>query len=393
MLIEAVPPTVAWVATAYKVFALWRSPRTPAARALGGTLVWLALATTLFYPPVYLLVGEVTGVPNLAILLAQSCGLIMLWPARNLLVYQRREPETACWIARRRYRTLPPLLLAQTVFWFLADRATNDPEYVLHGAGNGWVVAFCSIHHGALIVAGVDAIGPGWHVGSRMRGEFRLGMRVIAAAGVGAVLMVTYNATYFAASLMHVPRQAWGNAGLVMALMLYVSTSLLAVGATLPDWGPRVVRTLRTGRALHALHPMWRDLAAAVPGVVLPGAHARHELDLRLRRRVTEIRDAELALRQYAPAPAAVLTAAEHMGVRPGQLHAFTEAAVIAGGVQGRTRGVIPSASASPIDLAFGGTDLRSEVEWLLDVARHYTAARKMVASAEGNDAAPVQQA
>src|SRR3712207_6963458 len=59
--------------------------------------------TTLFRS----LVDQATGVPNVSILIAQTFGLTLLWPARSLLVYQRHDPDTARHIIRRRYRYLP----------------------------------------------------------------------------------------------------------------------------------------------------------------------------------------------------------------------------------------------------------------------------------------------
>src|SRR4051794_14019432 len=105
--LDVLPPGVAWAATVYKLGNVRRSPTTPAGRALGGMLVFLALAGTAFCPPVYRWIGETSGVPNLAILLAQTFGLIMLWPARNLLLYQRHDAATARRTARRRYAFLP----------------------------------------------------------------------------------------------------------------------------------------------------------------------------------------------------------------------------------------------------------------------------------------------
>jgi hypothetical protein len=297
---DAIPPTIAWAATGYKLASLRRT-RSPAGRALLGMLLWLSLATTAFAPPVYRAIDEVTGVPNLAILLAQSFGLILLWPARSLLVYQREDPRTARLIVRRRYRYLAPCLVLSALCWAWAAVPVTDPQYVLHQADNPRAVAFVAVHHLALLLAGIDAIGPGWRVGTGMRDEFRIGMRLVAAAGVGAILLVTYNATtYFAAALANAPPLwLWGDAATIMAMNLHTSTSLLAIGATVPAWGPRLLRWARAGWALHRLRPMWRSLVLASPGVVPPSQYGVLDFRNRLRRRVTGIRDAWLALRGY----------------------------------------------------------------------------------------------
>ncbi|RJO72051.1 hypothetical protein D5S18_23000 [Nocardia panacis] len=56
-----------------------------------------------------------------------------------------------------------------------------------------------------------------------------------------------------------------------------------------------------TGRAVRRLRPLWRDLTASVPAIVLPAEGIR-DPELRLYRMIVEIRDALHLLERYAPA-------------------------------------------------------------------------------------------
>lgn len=383
MVFEVGPALLAWAALAYKLPALRRTASNPAGRALTGALFWLALSTTFFSPPIYRRIGEATGVANLAVLLAELCGIIMIWPARNLLLYQDRDWDRARRRARGRYRVLPALLVLAVAFWAQAGGDTNDPRYVFDRAADPFAVAFMTLHHLVLVGAGIDAMAFCWRLSSGKEGGLRVGLRAVAAAGGGALVMVGYDLSYFAASLLHRSTAAWGDVPLLMALMLHTSTSLFAIGATLPDLVPRVVRLAKAGWALHQLHPLWRDLAAAEPAVVLPRAHAVHHLERRLHRRVTEIRDAQLALHGYRPpasaSPAVVL--AESASIDSKAWAAFVEAASIAGAVRAKARGLPAQEGEPALRPAVGGADLDSEVAWLVEIARHYPAARQLAAA------------
>jgi hypothetical protein len=373
---DLLPAAVVWAALAYKLAFLRRSTATPAARALLGVLVWLALSTTLFAPPVYRLIGEVTGEPNLAILLAQSCGLVVLWPACNLLLYQQHGEASARRIARRRYLLLPGLLVLSVALWWLGRGDRIEPEYVYRSADVPGAVAFMMIHHAALAVAGVYC----WRSCARRSrtasGDLRWGLRLVAGAGAGALVMVTYDASFFAATLLDVPTDLWGDVPVVMATMLHTSTTLLAVGATVPDWGPRALHAARTVLALHRLQPLWREVTSAVPGVVLAHAYSRWDLSRRLHRTVVEIRDAQLVLRSHQPSAeeVAALTAASRL--RGADLKAYAEAADLALSVRMKAQGVPRPPGASYVPAPPAGSSLRDEVDWLVRVARHYPRAR-----------------
>jgi hypothetical protein len=93
-------------------------------------------------------------------------------------------------------------------------------------------------------------------------------------------------------------------------------------------------------------------------------------LEFRLYRRVIEIRDGRLALRPFLDAEVARRTREDALksGQSAGDVEATVEARVLATGVvnarlRRRPAEVLPASE-------LGGDDFRSEVEWLLQVAR-----------------------
>jgi len=110
-----------------------------------------------------------------------------------------------------------------------------------------------------------------------------------------------------------------------------VAVTLAAAGATLSAWGPRLnapVRWLRAYLGYRRLSPLWTVMRKAVPGIVLTTGGGVH---LALYRRIIEIRDGHMALREhFDPAVAEQATAvAQRAGIAPDRLPAAVEAASI----------------------------------------------------------------
>ena len=93
-------------------------------------------------------------------------------------------------------------------------------------------------------------------------------------------------------------------------------------------------------------------------------------LDFRLYRRVIEIRDGRLALRPFLDADVARRAREDAImsGQCDGDVEATVEARVLATGVENARRRRRPAEVLPASEL--GGDDFRSEVEWLLQVAR-----------------------
>jgi len=123
--------------------------------------------------------------------------------------------------------------------------------------------------------------------------------------------------------------------------------------------------------------PLWSALHEITPEIALDPAASElrdrlrfRNLDFRLYRRVIEIRDGRLVLRPFLDADVARRARDDALkgGQSDGDVEAIVEARVLATGVENarlrrRPTEVLPASE-------LGGDDFRSEVEWLLQVAR-----------------------
>ncbi|MGW2582124.1 MAB_1171c family putative transporter [Streptomyces virginiae] len=164
-----------------------------------------------------------------------------------------------------------------------------------------------------------------------------------------------------------------------------VAVLLITVGLTLPAllWPLSRLRRRRWERtSFRALEPLWREVTAAVPEVVLDPGHAEtgadtHDLDFHLHRRVIEINDGVLALRPYRRAAvrdAAAAEVARRGAADTPEGDAEVEAAVIAAAVDAKRAGLPLDGEEAP---PAAGTrsrkgDLPAETAWLLLVTDAY---------------------
>jgi hypothetical protein len=135
----------------------------------------------------------------------------------------------------------------------------------------------------------------------------RLGMWLVA--GGSALILVYCGVRYWQIAALHT---TWvvGPWRSLFWLIADGGTLMQIVGWTIPLWGPRleaIGRWLDTYRSYVRLAPLWHAVYRAAPGIALENPPFRrlgwippHPLDYHLYRRVIEIRDAELMLRQSA---------------------------------------------------------------------------------------------
>jgi hypothetical protein len=297
-----------WVAVAYKAMRVRAAP-TPANRTLLAMLVFPAVAATAAAPTIYRWIGQASGVANLAILIVTTAGLLGLVPCLNVLLHRRHDPQVASQKARRRWVWFGVLALVQAVLWALTEPAPITPLFGLTQAADPVAVAYLMVHQGALAVTGLVCFLEASRMARQVSGELRMGLWVVALSGLGAVLVVAWNSVYYASVEWGSPVRSTGWA-LLPVWAVYLSVLGLALGVTVPDWGPRLLRRLEARRALHDLEPLWATLVDAAPEVQLPDAYSPWDVHRRLHRRVVEIHDAELALRGRTDCSTAVAQAA-----------------------------------------------------------------------------------
>ncbi|MCP2257765.1 hypothetical protein LX15_001451 [Streptoalloteichus tenebrarius] len=122
--------------------------------------------------------------------------------------------------------------------------------------------------------------------------------------------------------------------------------------------------------ALFEPRPLWRDITAAVPTVVMVEAHRGVTLltapSLRVYRTIIEIRDGLLFLRNYV-SPATLEAAREHVvahGVADDLLDATVTACWLVAALDARRRGEEPQPE-PPNLVSQGGTQLDTELHFL----------------------------
>ncbi|MFE7624466.1 MAB_1171c family putative transporter [Streptomyces sp. NPDC057509] len=159
-----------------------------------------------------------------------------------------------------------------------------------------------------------------------------------------------------------------------------LAVALICLGLTLPAvvYPIRHMRRRRWEKAsFEALAPLWRDLAAAMPHIVLsldrpltdsaPGAdNAFH-----LQRRVVEISDGILALRPYRSRRTQEMAqTAFNAGTERGA--AAVEAAVVAAALANHASGHPATDIAPPAAQTTSCKDLDADAQWLVHVAHAY---------------------
>ncbi|MEV5838674.1 MAB_1171c family putative transporter [Nocardia sp. NPDC052112] len=232
--------------------------------------------------------------------LASGCVVMTTMHLYVIARYIRAETEpTAVW---QRLRRCGYLAAAATVVMLLAGMAAQDNGRPVDLSAHGPAAIFGIAYAAPLAVNMVVFLLGGIH-------ELRLGnlsvkMQLVCWILASSGGFVLSNQTLSAVQLLtgrpdlgpHLPR---GELDFVLCVILNVTLLAIPLFSTLlalAGWD-------REGRICRRLRPLWCDLTAAVPAIVLP-ADARHGADpvARLFRMTVEIRDALLHLGSYLPA-------------------------------------------------------------------------------------------
>ena len=369
-----------WAAVAYKLPALQRRPRDGSLRAYWTTLLFLGLAVTALLPPVYVALGRLTGVPNLARLLGNGLVMVACWSLRAFLLRLALSPEAAGRAIARAGLALAAMLALLALFFALAPLGEAAPtDFTGRYADAPFILPYRLVF---LTYLGATAIAVSrltWrYAGLADRGALRLGLRLVAVGsgtGLAYIGHETLRVTAASAGLAY-PVPAPDT---VTQVLMTTAAALMVVGSTLPSWGGRAGTAPLAAwwtryRAYRRLGPIWRAVVSDAPGGpvgALGDAFALRDLRFRLYRRVVEIRDGWEALRPYqSPRAAEYAQALCRRAGLPGEEAApIVDAAVLAAALRARARGEAPAGGGAPP--AGGGTSLGSEVRYLERVAYH----------------------
>ncbi|MFF0136481.1 MAB_1171c family putative transporter [Streptomyces sp. NPDC005227] len=353
------------------------TPRPAGTWAMGALLASFALAFV-SYAPLFENAVEAV-VPHVARLLSNSASLSAATSVLAVSFQVNLQPAEA----RRRIR-LRLVLLAASVFGmtvlFVYEQMTHrSPQvYALY------LLLFISYLGFAIVDFLRQAVRQSK---STRRSSVRIGLRMAAAGCVFALVYAAYKLTVlFSLGLgLHlIPDHAQCSSLVTSPCVFSVTSPALAVlliclGLTLPAVVYPISQTRLHRwevRSFNALGPLWQDLSAAMPEIVLPSGdldeEAANDSDFRLQRRVIEISDGILALRPYRSQ--LVQDAAQRTvdaGTDEGA--AIIEAAVVKAALAALQIGHLVDEVAAPSTVdAASRKDLRADTQWLLQVTDAY---------------------
>lgn len=382
------PPLLAWVALLgrFVIKRNWADARSQ--RLVMTYLGALAVSFTIQAPGFYEAVGDLTGIPNVAKPLSHWTVLIAAWAARNLLVWTRDggEPVRLSW--HRRW--LVGLVVVGTgVLFALADTPVNTVKInVLYG-GAPWVLEYWVVYLFGLMPALVDVGRLSWLT---LRDAERPAVRLrlwMSAIGVAAIIAYhVHKGLFFTARRFGLPYSDAFTAVMDKYLTL-VAFVLVLLPASLPrlraTGNGRIAEWVHRFATYQRLRPLWLALYRVNPQIALtPPAPALldrldpRDLDLRLYRRVVEIRDGRLALQAYLDPDAVdrIRERAVAEGRTGHQLDAAVEVAILTAGLRASSAGVPPPNGPSHAVIR-GGPDLDSDTAFLAEVASAFAATRR----------------
>ncbi len=379
VLVSTAIATILWGNLLYKLLRFRRRPHNDAQRANSLTLLCMALCFTLLDPPLYAVIDRVANIPNLARLLGNSSGVVAacafapvatelsggtprnrgVWDSWWLMVltlalmimlfFRANLPASAPGGFPERYDTAPAVAAYRCIFLGYIG-LTCCRCFML------WRRRFSAA------VGGVTRPALGRQV--RLQ---TVGWALGAAYCAQECAYILLRATGAAAPTAYSPALAYGLLAGCFALIL--SDGFFAVW----DWGERY-------RTYGALSPLWHDLFAVLPGIALEPPHAGWgqrarlgDLDFRLHRRVTEIRDGVMTLQPYLDR--AMVRWARRYCLRIGVAHEamgqHVEALTLAAAIRARRR---KERARRPLTapLLPDAADLDADVRYLWAVAAAY---------------------
>jgi hypothetical protein len=370
------PALLAWAAVMVRVARHRRHQR-----GLTNTLGWVVLlaitvSLTVKATAVYDGISALTGIPNVARLIDHTCILIAGTGAVGILAHvngpqdvRRKLVPQVIWIA--------VAFTGMCVLFAVADTPVTDARFAGRYATTPGVLEYWLVY-----VAGML---PGFVTGARLAARYaalstdraiRLGLRLIAAGMLLSVVYHLHKAVFFATRRFDLPYPSVISDPLDRYLTL-VSAILVLVGVTLPNW--RVPAPIGDYLTHLRLRPLWLALYRIDPRIafVPPRSLLRElvdfrDVDLRLYRRVVEIRDGRLALRaHFDPRIAAAARASAPAGLSDQKLDALVEATTLAAAMRSAAAGAAPPTDGAPVPVP-GGRDLDSDIAFLQDVALAY---------------------
>jgi hypothetical protein len=383
---------------------IWRIPtiRQPAwKRAPWTAFTCLAVALTVDLPPVITAIDQAAGIADLAVLVKYlsvvgACTAVLDW------VTALTSPTASHRYPGLRHAIAVAVALTLGVLFVIMPR----PETTRYtDVETGWIAAaYLWVFYCYLGISLGAAAALFWRARhSQQSGITRPGLRsgllLLAAGSAAAVAYAVCQAVLLAFRTAHPLPAGITNALLTIAAALEDLSIVLVLAGTVLPAAAVAWQTLRALYTLAVLRPLWQDLVAVTPqvaaGPLANGGTITRTLghtNLRLIRRVTEIRDSTLQLSRYVAD--GTVTAARRILADQGWTGTRLEAATEACWLRLAARAVRQGSSPIP-DAAHvfpGGVDLAEECTWLCQVAAAYRSPA-VIAAATVLSTSPTQAA
>ncbi|TDD42740.1 MAB_1171c family putative transporter [Saccharopolyspora elongata] len=353
-----------------------RRSLTPSVVYLCGAIGFVGLSAALVAPASLLWVSAWEPMPNLGRLVANILAMVAGVCVHGLLTHLVHDGARARRVMRVQGLVAAVAAATMTAL-MIAAGIPFHPEFLSAFADRPAVAAYVTVF--ALYIGWATSVF-GWflrhYIAQSSRRWLRAGLRTIQA---GCVASAGWALTKIAAAVWAVTGHDPGVLDPLGGACAGACVALVAVGATMPVWGPRVAMPITWCRAkfqARKLHPLWRRLADELPQITLPAGAVASNAQFALYRRVVEIRDAQLVLRSFVHPEAGdwARRAAEEAGLDERATHQVVEAAGLAAALDAHVAGHRHRTEPGEATAPYRGVaaDLHTEARWLIQVGRAF---------------------
>ncbi|GGM50448.1 hypothetical protein GCM10012275_21660 [Longimycelium tulufanense] len=341
-------------------------------RPLWFTLLMLGSGLLMLQKPVARVARELTGIPQITSLISS---LMAVGVATLLLDFAIRRPpthdfRTAPW---RRFRIFSSLFtvvtMAVTFSITIAQGVPTRQRFLpVPGVFSAHIVYWVVYLVYMLLVTAWASVLFWRHIA---RTDSRVLRLAIALLGIATSTFLIFLGSRFAALFSASPT--------LLPFGLYISSihSIgIAVGCSLAAVLP-LIQAVAAWWHCYKLYPLWKTLCEALPNIALQPPRRRlldvltlRDNRLRLHRRLIEIRDGLLSMREWVTPEALdrIRTSMAETRLRPDQAEAATTACWLKVALRAQEQGL--ERVGKPLDLVSqGGADAYSELRWLRAVA------------------------
>lgn len=367
-----------WVAFLYLLPLAYRHP-THARTAITVAVGAFALGITIAVPGISDRIDQAAGVTNLAKIASHACAITIAAASEAMLLFLSLPVEQARPRVIRRVAASAVAYSGMLALWGVTLATAPGVRLVVEHARVPSVSGYLVIYLGAFAAFTADSAWLCWRF-ARVAGRtwLRRGLRITA---VGALTGLAYclNKTVYLGSV-------WFDVTLsgeryIAAVLVTISAALMLTGLTVPAWGPSLPSRADWRRlsAYRRMYPLWRDVVAAVPDLVLDDRLRRYtvalrDLDYALTRRMVEIRDGWIRVRPYIDERVTALASkhTDRIGLTGDDRAAALEAAQYAAGIRAKSAET-PAERPTTADLRSPDGGYDGELAWLTRVAHAYS--------------------